>query len=286
MSTTLSSRIQLLSDRVEELKLIAEILKRHRRQTELQETNRALLTEINAFGLEIEQNQAHEQVVDVLFENEEICIVNKPPNVRIDGDEHITVERLTLNTLQSRGIDKVRHCHQLDRGTSGCLVYALSRAAAAQISALFKQRTVRKFYCCIVCGHVKRDHFLIDFPIVKRKYKQSIGDDADPGKAAMTKCTVIKRGFMKGIAVSLLTVRLHTGRRHQIRLHLSECAHPIIGDPIYWRTVDGLRFKQMRAMFDRMYLDSHRIVLPLESGLTIDVSTHMQRRFAAFIEMN
>ena len=100
-------RLKNIRDDIRSLKQKEESLKR---------SNERLLSEIDESSKHLEHYQSKEMVVDILHLDDELCIVNKPHDVCIDGDDYITLEKLTNNTLQS--FDKIRQCHQLDRATS------------------------------------------------------------------------------------------------------------------------------------------------------------------------
>eukprot|EP01084_Bolivina_argentea_P258469 435749_1 len=235
-----------------------EILTLSEKQKRLKQSNNSLQLQIYESSKQLEKYRLQHIIVDIVYLDNQFCIVNKPANICIDGDEDITLEKLTLNTLKN--VSKIRHCHQLDRATSGILIYGLSKNAAAKVSKLFQNRNVIKIYYAIVYGHVSLNHFIIDFPISKSPndpIREIIGNNIYHGRAAITECYVKKRGYLKGIQVSLIKVHLHTGRRHQIRLHLSKSGYPIIGDPTYSNHIKELK----TIKFDRMYLDSYRIIL-------------------------
>lgn len=183
-----------------------------------------------------------------------ICIVDKPHDLRIDGCESDTLEKRVISTLKMTDNcpkwDKIRHCHQLDRTTSGVMIYALNKIGAREISKLFMHRKITKIYLALVHGHIQvgkysanNNSFLIDFPLqfIKNQRKETVMKSEDmngemKSRSAITQIIVKSRGIILSaieiIPVSLLEIHLHTGRRHQIRVHLSEIGHPIIGDPI------------------------------------------------------
>lgn len=256
-----------------------DIINMKQRENELKQLNNKRLSEIHKLSQILDQYQSKHIIVDILYLDDQLCIVNKPANICIDGDEDITLEKLVLNTLNNTS--KIRHCHQLDRCTSGVMIYGLTRKSAAKVSTLFQDRNVIKIYYTIVYGHIgdKLNHFMIDFPVAKSHndpIREVIGNNGNPGRSAITECFVEKRGYFESIPVSLIKIYLHTGRRHQIRLHLSNIGHPIIGDPTYNHLIHN--------KFDRMYLDSHKIILNFnKENKTIQVSTNSKYTFSALI---
>lgn len=153
-----------------------------------------------------------------------------------------------------------------------------------------QKRMVSKTYRAIVSGHIlKPRHFLLDAPIsenAKNKKKRSvshfIGDHKHEGRAAITECVVEGIGRLRcardgaAHAASSLRIRLWTGRRHQIRLHLAHIGHPVVGDALY------SDLEQLNpSLFDRMYLDAHQVHIKSSSNSAgeISVQTDSDRRF-------
>ena len=128
-------------------------------------------------------------------------------------------------------------CHNLDFATSGIIVAAKSSAAAGEVSRCFREREADKLYAALVFGHPEWDERKIKAPIAvsQRRFKQRV---AASGKSAETHAFVGARGTLRiqphiGRDASLLWLAPKTGRRHQLRLHLSHVGHPIVGDATY-----------------------------------------------------
>ena len=84
----------------------------------MKELNKKTRLEINELSQQLNHYQSKHIIVDILYQDDQLCIVNKPPNICIDGDEDVTLEKLVLNTLEitsENASNKIRHCHQLDR---------------------------------------------------------------------------------------------------------------------------------------------------------------------------
>lgn len=171
-------------------------------------------------------------------------VVNKPADVRMDGDFEHTVEKLALDHL--RLVDDVniigfapRFVQRLDYATSGVLLIALSRAAAGVAATQFERRQVRKEYIALVHGHVETNGgtIIIDAPIAdeipKGSYRMEIGHERNPGRPSRTSCTPIQHGWLLGAPVSKVRLHPESGRRHQLRVHLAYKGWPIVGDATY-----------------------------------------------------
>ena len=208
------------------------------------------------------------------------CIVNKPANICIDGTDSITMEKLTTSTLDAMGHEyggKIRNCHQLDKLTSGLLIYGLAKKATTKMNQLMQNRKISKIYYAVVHGHITETaHFLLDFPIAENgrdPKREQIGNDQNEGRPSITECWVESIGYFKSVPVSVLRVRLWTGRKHQIRLHLSHIGHAVVGDPAY---------SERAHLFDRLYLDAHRMIFG-KKRQRIDVQTESNQEFHKLI---
>lgn len=173
-------------------------------------------------------------------------VVDKPADVRMDGDFEHTVEKLALRHLKL--VDDVsvngfapRFVQRLDYATSGVLLIALSRIAAGVVATQFEQRQVQKEYVALVHGHVERPdgdgRIVIDMPIAdglpKGSYHMEIGSEENRGRPSRTTCTPIQHGRYYGAPVTKVRLQPESGRRHQLRVHLAHRNWPIVGDATY-----------------------------------------------------
>lgn len=188
--------------------------------------------------LEREADRLAEEIpLAVLYEDEETLVIDKPAGLVVhprDGVMGVTL----VNVVRAR-YPEVRRIgdgnrpgvvHRLDRDTSGVMAYAKSLAAQEALKAQWKARETLKLYFAVVEGVLDPPAGIIDAPIGI--------DPADPSRRA-----VVERGASAvseyhvreryGREASLLSVRIRTGRTHQIRVHLSAVGHPILGDQLY-----------------------------------------------------
>jgi len=132
---------------------------------------------------------------------------------------------------------ELRLVHRLDRDTSGLLLLAFSPEIHRQLSGLFAARAIQKAYLAEVAGHPRAQGGLIDRPLARidtRPPRYGVLPVEQGGKPALTQWRVLQRrwdGQGRPIARLLLVPR--TGRSHQLRVHLEQIGHPILGDPIY-----------------------------------------------------
>jgi 23S rRNA pseudouridine955/2504/2580 synthase len=171
----------------------------------------------------------------VLYEDEEVLVLNKPAGLAVQGGTKTVKHIDRLLSAWGEGMERPRLTHRLDRDTSGVLVLGRSPAAAARLSGAFAKRRVEKIYWAVVAGEPRPAQGTIEMPLLK----SGVGDrelvrPADPkelgAEAAETDYLTISRA---GSRATWLALRPHTGRTHQLRAHMKAVGHPILGDPKY-----------------------------------------------------
>ena len=171
----------------------------------------------------------------VLYEDEEVLALNKPSGLAVQGGTKTTKHVDRLLSAWGEGVDRPRLVHRLDRDTSGVLVLGKTPAAAARLSGAFAKRRAEKIYWAIVSGEPKPAQGTIELHLVKA----GVGDrelvrPADPkefgAEPAETDYLTVSRA---GHRATWLALRPHTGRTHQLRVHMKAIGHPILGDPKY-----------------------------------------------------
>lgn len=177
--------------------------------------------------------------LDILYEDKDLVVLNKAAGMVVHpapGNWEGTVVHGLLHQL--RGFTGVSGelrpgiVHRLDKDTSGCLVVAKTEAALLGLQKAFKARTVEKIYLALVHGtppsHATIATLYGRHPIHRKRFTGRVKE----GKAALTEYRTLE--LLSGAA--LLEVTLHTGRTHQIRVHLSEAGFPLLGDALYGRS--------------------------------------------------
>ena len=183
-------------------------------------------------------NQPEEIPLAVLFEDDDLIVVNKPAGMVVHpaagNREHTLVNALLHHCRSLSGIGGAQRpgiVHRLDKETSGCLVAAKNDEAHQNLSRQFAGRQVLKIYLALASGVFKSKSGLIDAPVgrhpVHRKKMAVVR--AERGRAAKTEYRVLNESG----AFTVVECTLHTGRTHQIRVHLKHLGHPLMGDALY-----------------------------------------------------
>jgi len=244
----------------------------------------------------------------ILYEDRDLLVLNKPYGLAVQGGSGTTrhIDGMLASMPNERG-ERPMLVHRLDRDTSGVLLVAKTRKAAADLGALFRSRQARKIYWALVEGVPKPAQGRISLYLAKGDGMDSRGTlgTAEP-RASLEKMRVARHGeedarhsltyyaVVDKVASRLawLSMKPVTGRTHQLRAHAEAIGHPIIGDPKYGSkpATDPSRTDPLRAVPDgverKLQLLARRLVLPHPRGGTLDVTAplppHMQKSFDLF----
>ncbi len=181
--------------------------------------------------------KAEEIPLDIIYEDNDIIVVNKPKGMVVHPASG-NLEGTLVNAIMSICKDSLSGIggeirpgivHRLDKDTSGLLIVAKNDLAHINMSNQIKNRQVKKIYIALVRGNINEEEATINMPIgrsTKDRKKMAVRKD---GKEAITHFKVLKRYSN----YTLLQLKIDTGRTHQIRVHLSEIGHPVVGDIVY-----------------------------------------------------
>jgi 23S rRNA pseudouridine1911/1915/1917 synthase len=175
--------------------------------------------------------------LDVLFEDDDIILINKPAGLTVHPGagqrEHTLVNALLSHCATLSGIggkERPGIVHRLDKETSGCLVVAKNDVAHRELSKQFAMRTVEKVYLALAAGKLRKAAGVIEEKIGRHPvHRQRMQVTFVRGRAAKTEYRVIRSSN----EASLIECRLHSGRTHQIRVHLCHLGHAVLGDKVY-----------------------------------------------------
>lgn len=171
--------------------------------------------------------------VDVIFEDDDILVVNKPANLVVHPTKGHPAGTLG-NALAWYGLKKnedykIRFVNRLDRDTTGLVIIAKNGFAQQFVSDKMQEGAVEKLYLALVHGVVEQDTGTIDAPIERLEPEDIIRQVHEAGKPCVTHYRVLER-FQDA---TLIELNLETGRTHQIRVHMQHVGHPLFGDPLY-----------------------------------------------------
>jgi 23S rRNA pseudouridine1911/1915/1917 synthase len=201
--------------------------KKSHSQAKLKEGDR-----IQVYGINEEQPtlSPESMPLDIVFENDQLLVINKPAQLAVHPSGSITSGTLANGIaayFEEKGLKlKVRPVNRLDYGTSGLIIFAKNAEMQTLLTQATQTNRIHRIYYAVVHGVPALPEGTIDLPIGEFKGKRII---TNQGKPAVTHYRVIEE--LQGFA--MLELSLKTGRTHQIRVHLSHIGHSILGDPQY-----------------------------------------------------
>lgn len=186
---------------------------------------------------------------EVLYLDDDFIVLNKLPNL-LSVPGRGPEKQDCLSARVQAHFPEALIVHRLDYDTSGIILMALNKPAQSNISRLFQEREIDKMYTAIVFGHPEDDSGSIDLPMrcdYERRPLQII--DHEQGKQALTHWKVLQRYENN---TSRIELKPHTGRSHQLRLHMHSLGYPILGDNLYGTT-------ETHAMSERLLLHATQL---------------------------
>jgi 23S rRNA pseudouridine1911/1915/1917 synthase len=173
--------------------------------------------------------------LSVVFEDEHLAVLDKPAGLVVHpapghwNDTLVNALVARGTTLSGGAAGRPGIVHRLDRDTSGLMVVAKTDLAHRRLGAAIAARRMRRSYAALVWGHLGEGVTIIEAPLARHPTDRKRMAISPLGRPARTDASVVARFG----AVDLLRLELHTGRTHQIRVHLQHIGHPIVGDAVY-----------------------------------------------------
>lgn len=186
------------------------------------------------------ETKAEAILLDVLYEDDDLIVVDKPAGMVVHpaaGNIEHTLVNALLHHCRGKlagisGVQRPGIVHRLDKGTSGCIVVAKTDAAHQNLVAQFKARSVKKIYRAACWGRFARATGRIETTIGRsERNRKKMSATAKRGRSSVTDYRVLKQHA----DFALVELTLHTGRTHQIRVHMAHIGHPVVGDTVYGR---------------------------------------------------
>ncbi len=242
----------------------------------IEDTDPAAVNKPKLGGMDLE---AAGRLGDLLKESiihidDEMIALNKLPGIAVQGgsgmDTHIdgALDRLKLGAKE-----RPRLVHRLDKDTSGVLLLARTRAAAARLAKAFQARDTRKIYWAAVIGAPPHEGGMVDAPLAKLPGKRGdlVQVDENMGKSAKTRFRVIDHAGKK---VTWLELEPLTGRTHQLRVHCQLMGNPILGDGKYGipgiDTEEGSVFEV--GIEKKLHLHARALMIPRKNGPPVQIT--------------
>ncbi|HKR64844.1 MAG TPA: RluA family pseudouridine synthase [Thermoanaerobaculia bacterium] len=205
----------------------------------------------------------------ILYEDDDVVVIDKPPGLVVHPaaghPDQTLVNALLFHVRDLSGVGgEIRPgiVHRLDKDTSGVMVIAKHDDAHRKLTAEWGTERVRKEYVAVVYGTPSQERGTVDAPIGRDPRDRKRMAVVASGRRAVTDYEVQERLR----AASVVRCVLHTGRTHQIRVHMKHLGHPIIGDPLYsgpqWRGIPDKRVQRALSAFPRQALHAAHIAFP------------------------
>ncbi|WP_267202563.1 RluA family pseudouridine synthase [Limosilactobacillus kribbianus] len=216
--------------------------------------------------------EAYPAPITIVYEDRDFLVLNKPAGVATVPAHNVDVADSLVNRVkyyyQQRGYENqvIHVATRLDKDTSGLVVFPKHRFAHAVLDRQLKHHEVKKNYLALVTGQVQANHGYIDAPIQRdpESFVQRMVGSA--GKASVTEYWT----QWTSLRASLVRVRLHTGRTHQIRVHFAYLNHPLLGDDMYGQVSPVIARQALHCYWLQFYSPFKQENITLEAPVPDD----------------
>jgi 23S rRNA pseudouridine955/2504/2580 synthase/23S rRNA pseudouridine1911/1915/1917 synthase len=229
--------------------------------------------------------------LNLLYEDEELLVADKPSGMLAIPDRFDPTLPCLQKLLEQQLHQKLWVVHRIDRDTSGCICFAKNEQSHKYLSRLFQEHEIGKFYVGLVHGRPQPEMGSIEAPIAEHPAKNGKMIVASRGKASRTDYRVVEQWPL----YALVQFQIHTGRTHQIRVHLQSIGHSLVCDPLYG---DGKPFllsnikrkfnlskkdEEERPLLSRLALHAYRLQFAKENGTMVVAESPLPKDMAACV---
>lgn len=229
--------------------------------------------------------------IEIIFQDDDLIIINKPAGTLVIPERFQPDDTSLNKVLEALLQHRVWVVHRLDRDTSGVVCFAKNEKTHKYLSALFQEREVSKTYLALAVGRPSIEEGSINKPIMEHPVVKGKMVTNAKGKPSLTDYKVVQQWAL----YSLIELQLHTGRTHQIRVHLQALGNPVVCDDVYG---DGKPFllsnikkkfklskqeEEERPLLSRLALHAYQLQFKKEDGTQINAVAPLPKDMAACI---
>ena len=215
--------------------------------------------------------------IDICYEDDIFLAVNKPSTLLVHSDgtntAHTLSNRVKAYYMQQGYQIPVRPLHRLDIETSGQVLFCKIPFFQPMLDTMLKDKKIHREYIALLQGHLPRNHMTINKPIGRDRHNAKKMRISNTGTPACTDVKPIK----KNKNFSMVHCILHTGRTHQIRVHLSSIQHPLLSDPLYGTKDTRIQRLALRAFRLKFYHPILQKELCVECTMPADITKVIQQ---------